>query len=58
METVTLDVINRNLKYIMKEIIEIKQHIIDVDCILTYEDMESLRDAEKDIIEGKAKRLN
>lgn len=58
METVTLDVVNKNLKYIMKEITEIKEHIVDIDTILTYDDMESLREAENDLIEGKTKRLN
>lgn len=58
METVTLDVLNRNLKHIMKEIAEIKEHMVDMDMILTYDDMESLQEAENDLMEGKTKRLN
>jgi len=58
METVTLDVINRNLEHMMKEILYIKKHMADMDKILTYDDMESLEEAEKDIIDGKTKRLN
>ncbi|NCN64588.1 MAG: hypothetical protein GW779_00955 [Candidatus Altiarchaeum hamiconexum] len=58
METVTLDVVNRNLKHIMKEIAEIKEYMVDIDTILTYDDMQSLREAENDLIKGKTKRLN
>jgi len=58
METVTLDVVNRNLKHIMKEITEIKEYMIDMDSILTYDDMQSLREAENDLMKGKTKRLN
>jgi len=58
MKTVTLDVVNRNLKHIMKEIAEIKEYMVDIDTILTYDDMQSLREAENDLIKGKTKRLN
>ncbi len=58
METVTLNAINKNLEYIMKEIAEIKEYMVDMDSILTYDDMESLREAENDLIKGKTKRLN
>ncbi len=58
METVTLNTINENLKCMRKEITEIKEYIVDIDTILTYDDMESLREAENDLIEGKTKRLN
>jgi len=58
METVTLNAINKNIEYIMKEIAEIKEYMVDMDSILTYDDMESLREAENDLIKGKTKRLN
>ncbi|MBN2251824.1 MAG: hypothetical protein JW724_07110 [Candidatus Altiarchaeota archaeon] len=58
METVTLDVVNRNLKHILKELEEIKEHMVDVDRILTYDDMESLKEAERDLKKGKTRRLN
>ncbi len=58
METITLNIINKNIEYIMKEITEIKKHIVDVDRILTYDDIESLMEAENDLKEGKTKRIN
>ncbi len=58
METVTLNIINKNIEYIMKEITEIKKHMVDVDRILTYDDIESLMEAENDLKEGKTKRIN
>jgi hypothetical protein len=42
----------------MKEIAEIKEYMVDIDTILTYDDMQSLREAENDLIKGKTKRLN
>ena len=58
METVTLDMVNRNLKQVMKELAEIREHMVDIDKILTYDDMESLQAAERDLKKGKTKRLN
>jgi len=57
METVTLNVINKNIEYLMKEIAELKKHVVDMDCILTYDDMASLDEAENDLREGKTKRI-
>jgi len=58
METVTLNIINKNIECIMKEITKIKKHMVDVDRILTYDDIESLLEAENDLKEGKTKRIN
>ena len=33
-------------------------NIVDIDSILTYDDQESLREAENDLIEGKTKKFN
>lgn len=57
METVTLSAIDKDIKHIMKELTEIKKHMVDVDYILTSDDLESLREAERDLMEGKTKRL-
>ncbi|NCN65376.1 MAG: hypothetical protein GW779_06120 [Candidatus Altiarchaeum hamiconexum] len=32
-------IMNKNIEYIMKEITEIKKHLVDVDRILTYDDI-------------------
>ena len=45
------------LKDIKKEIHYIKKYVVDVDRILTVEDVESIKEAEKDLQEGKTKRL-
>jgi len=57
MEIVTLETIHKDLEYVKKEIGEIKGHLVDVDKVLTDEDTESLIEAEKDLKEGKTKRL-
>ena len=46
-----LDAIKLELDYI-------KKHIVDVDAVLTEEDMDSLKEAEKDLKAGRTKRLN
>jgi len=57
MANVTLDVINKNIKELRKEVAEIREHMVDMDCIMTEDDWESIREAEKDLKEGKTKRL-
>ena len=58
METITLKKIHEDLEFVKKGIIEIKANIVDADIILTGDDIESLQKAEKDLREGKTKRLN
>ncbi len=58
MEAVTLEKINKNINDLRRDIIEIKEHMVGVDTILTYDDIESLQEAEKDLAEGKTKRIN
>ena len=45
------------LEEIKIELDEIKGKIVDVDLVLTEEDIESLKSAEKDLKGGKTKRL-
>ena len=49
--------IMQKLGDIKSELDYIKKHIADVDTILTEDDIESLEEAEKDLKEGKTKRL-
>lgn len=58
METQLLNKIHEDLEFVKKEIIEIKEHIVYADTVLTEDDMESLQEAEIDLKEGKTKRLN
>lgn len=46
------------LDKIKSELDYIKRHMVDVDLVLTDEDMETLRDAENYLKAGKTKRLN
>ncbi|HIH13989.1 MAG TPA: hypothetical protein HA224_01925 [Nanoarchaeota archaeon] len=50
--------IMEKLDEIKAELDEIKGKMADVDVVLTEDDVESLKAAEKDLKEGKTKRLN
>ena len=45
------------LRAIRNDLDYLKEHIIDVDLVMTDEDVNSLREAEKNLKEGKTKRL-
>ena len=45
------------LENIKSELDYIKKHLVDVDAVLTEDDIGSLKDAELDLKEGKTKRL-
>tara|TARA_Y100000310_G_scaffold210087_1_gene210708 strand:+ start:11405 stop:11578 length:174 start_codon:yes stop_codon:yes gene_type:complete len=45
------------LKAIREDLDYIKKHIADVDTIMTDDDASSLKEADKDLKEGKTKRL-
>jgi hypothetical protein len=45
------------LDHIESDLSYIKEHLSDVDLVLTDDDLESLRSAEKDLAENKTKRL-
>ncbi|MBI2232688.1 MAG: hypothetical protein HYU56_02105 [Candidatus Aenigmarchaeota archaeon] len=47
----------KELKEIRTDIGYIKEHMIDTDMILTDDDIKSIKEAEKDLKEGKTKRL-
>ncbi|MBI2076128.1 MAG: hypothetical protein HYT72_02680 [Candidatus Aenigmarchaeota archaeon] len=47
----------KELKEIKAELNIIKMHIKDIDVVLTDDDIESIRQAEKDLKEGRTKRL-
>ena len=47
----------KELKEIKADLDYIKTHIKDVDVLLSDDDLESIREAEKDLKEGKTKRL-
>jgi hypothetical protein len=53
METVSLDVINKNLKIIIMELEEIKEYMADVDSLLSEDDISALREARKELKTGK-----
>ena len=57
MGSVTLETIHNDLEFLKKKIMEIEEHIVDVDVVLTDEDVESLSEAEDDFKKGKTKRL-
>ena len=54
METVTLNTINENLKCVRKEIAEIREHMVDIDSILTKDDRAALREGRNELKENKA----
>ncbi len=47
----------KELREIKADIGFIKSHIKDADMVLTEDDIESIKEAEKDLKEGKTKRL-
>ena len=56
-ETALEEKIVHELEAIRHDIEYIKKHLVDVDVVLTENDMESLREADKDLLAGKIKRL-
>jgi len=54
METVTLNTINENLKCVRKEIAEIREHMVDIDSILTKDDLAALQEGRNELKENKA----
>jgi hypothetical protein len=55
MENVTLEVIHKDLKLVMRELSEIKKHMVDVDTILTPDEEEELEASIKNYKLGKTK---
>lgn len=52
-----LEELKRDIDSLKTDIEYIKRHTIEVDSVLTDDDIESLKHAEKDLEEGKTKRL-
>ncbi len=53
METDILNKIHKDLEVVKKELGEIKEHMVDIDSILTEEDYKALQDYRKEKAEGK-----
>ena len=47
----------KELKAIREDLDYLKKRVVDVDLVLTEDDIQSLEEAEKDFGEGKTKRL-
>lgn len=57
MATLALEEISKNLRYIKKELGDIREHMVDVDSILTSEDKLALMGARRELKESKAVTL-
>ncbi len=57
MSETTLQVIHEELKAIKSDLAYVKKHMLDVDSILTEEDHEALKQAEKEHQKGKTIKL-
>ena len=55
MGTVTLEVIHKDLKFVLKELMDIKEHMVDVDTILTPEEEEELERSMENYKLGKTR---
>lgn len=55
METELLSKIQRDLEFVKKEIIEIKEHMVDADTILTPEEEKELNTSIENYKKGKTK---
>lgn len=47
----------QELKEIKNDLSYLKKHVADIDMVLTDDDMDSIKEAEKDLKEKKTKRL-
>ena len=56
MATEAKEILNK-LEIIKADLDYIKKHMVDVDLVLTDDDLEALEEAEKDLKAGKTKRL-
>jgi len=52
-----LQQIMNKLDHIESDLTYIKKHISDVDLVLTDDDQEAIKEAKKDLVAGKTKRL-
>ena len=52
-----LNKISKDLDFLKKEVLEIKKHMVDADCIMTSEDFEALATAREEKKLGKLTSL-
>ena len=55
METEILNKIQEDLEFLKKEVVEIKEHMVDIDSIMTEDDYKALLDYEKEKSQGNLK---
>lgn len=53
MPGVTLETIHKDLEFVKKEVIEIKQHMVDIDSIMTEDDYKALQSYKEEKSKGK-----
>ncbi len=53
METVTLDMIHRDLEFVKRELMEIKARMVDMDRIITEDDYKALQEYNMEKSEGR-----
>ncbi|MBI2971413.1 MAG: hypothetical protein HYY37_03290 [Candidatus Aenigmarchaeota archaeon] len=55
METEILNKIQEDLEFLKKEVVEIKEHMVDIDSIMTEDDYKALLNYEKEKSRGRLK---
>lgn len=55
---VEVDLILKEIREIKRELVYIKEHMVDVDTILTDEEVMMLKEAEKEFEQGRTTRLD
>ena len=53
METVTLEIIHKDLEFVKRELMEIKKYMVDIDSIITEDDYKALQEYKMEKAEGK-----
>jgi hypothetical protein len=53
METVTLDMIHRDLEFVKRELMEIKELVVDMDRIMTEDDYKALQEYNMEKSKGR-----
>ena len=53
METVTLEIIHKDQEFVKRELMEIKEHMVDIDSIMTEDDYKALHEYKIEKSEGK-----
>ena len=56
-ETATLETLQREIYSMKEDISYIKEHIIDLDLVLTEDDEKSLKKAKEDLASGRTRKL-